>query len=226
MKLLIIEDDPDLSRLLQKGFTKRGYVAEAALDGIEGCSLAAINDYDLIILDLNLPGMDGLEVLSNIRKEKPDQRTLILSARSEVEDRVKGLNMGANDYLSKPFDFAELDARVRALLRREFSQTAPVIQWRNLTLNTRTKVLSCNGAILNLPPKEFAILEYLLYNKGRVVSSEELIEHIWQSDVDLFSITIKPHMSRLRKKLLVYTGSEVISTVRGSGYMISEEEDR
>lgn len=173
-----------------------------------------------------MPGMDGLEILSSIRKEKPDQRISILSVRSEVEDRVKGLNMGANDYLSKPFDFGELDARVCALLWREFPQTAPVIRWRNLALNTRAKVLSCNESILNLPPKEFAILEYLLYNKGRTVGSEEHIEHVWHSDVDLFSITIKPHMSRLRKKLFAHIGSEVISTVRGSGYIIPEEEDQ
>lgn len=226
MKLLIIEDDTDLSRLLQKGFTKKGYVAEVALDGIEGCAQASINDYDLVILDLNLPGMDGLEVLSTIRAEKPDQRILILSARSEIEDRVQGLNMGANDYLSKPFDFAELDARVRALLRREFSQTSPVICWGSLKLNTRTKMLTCDGTSLNLPPKEFAILEYLLYNKGKTIRTEELIEHIWHSDVDLFTVTIKPHMSRLRKKLLAHTGSEVIVTVRGSGYRIPEEDCR
>lgn len=225
MKLLIIEDDSDLSKILQKGFTKKGYVAEVALDGPEGCSMAFVNDYDLIILDLNLPGMDGLEVLSSIRQEKPDQRILILSARSEVEDRVKGLNLGANDYLSKPFDFGELDARVRALLRREFSQTAPVIRWRELSLNTMTKALSWGDSVLNLPPKEFAILEYLLYNVGRIVSTEDLIEHVWHSDVDLFSVTIKPHMSRLRKKLSAYAGSEVIITVRGSGYLIPKEDE-
>lgn len=224
MKLLIVEDDPDLSRLLQKGLTKKGYVAEIASDGIEGCSQAFINDYDLVILDLNLPGLDGMEVLSKIRRDKPDQRILILSARSQVEDRVKGLNMGANDYLTKPFDFAELEARISALLRREFSQAAPVICWGPLSLNTRTKVLTCGETVLNLPPKEFSILEYLLYNQGRTVSTEELIEHVWHSDVDLFSITIKPHMSRLRKKLLEHTGSEVICTVRGCGYLIPEED--
>lgn len=223
MKLLIIEDDPDLSDILQKGFVKKKYIAEVALDGIEGCAQAIINDYDLIILDLNLPGMDGMDILSYIRKEKPNQRVLILSARSEVEDRVKGLNLGANDYLSKPFAFSELDARVRALLRREFTLTAPVIRWHNLSLNTKSKSVYCGDSAVSLPPKEYAILEYLLYNVGRVVATEELIEHIWNSDVDLFSVSIKPHMSRLRKKLLSYTGREVIVTVRGNGYMIPAE---
>lgn len=154
VKLLIIEDNPDLSKILKKGFTKKGYIVETALDGVEGNELAFIYDYDLIILDLNLPKMDGLEVLESIRKEKPNQRILILSARNEVEDRINGLNTGADDYLPKPFDFGELEARVCALLRREFLQIGHTITWKTLSFDTNTKKLLCNKTLLELSPKE------------------------------------------------------------------------
>lgn len=225
MKLLIIEDDPILSKNLVKGFEKTGYIAEAALDGRDGEYMASVNEYDLILLDLNLPGVDGLDILQTLRKEKPNQRILILSARSELDDRILGMDLGANDYLTKPFHFRELEARVRALLRRSFSQVNPVICCGKLSYDTAKKTACYDGKELSVTPKELLILEYLLYHKDTVVSSEELIEHIWNSDVDLFSLSLKTHMSRLRKKLLEQTGSEIISTQRGSGYRISEVDE-
>lgn len=140
MKLLIVEDDPILSKNLVRGFEKTGYIAESALSGTDGEYKAFVNEYDLIILDLNLPGMDGLEVMQRIRKEKPDQRILILSARCDLEDRIWGMDLGSNDYMTKPFHFKELEARVRALLRRNFSQIAPMIRCGNLAYDTAKKL--------------------------------------------------------------------------------------
>lgn len=222
MKILIIEDDLDLSAILKKGFIKKGYQVDVAIDGEVGDELAFINDYDLIILDLNLPNMDGIDILKNIRNEKPQQRVLILSARASVEDKIVGLDLGANDYMEKPFDFRELEARVRNLLRKDFSQNNSVLKTKNLEFDTRSKLVKCKDIQLLLPPKELAILEYLLHNCGRVVSSEEIIEHVWDSEVDLFSASIKSHLSRLRKKLFDCCGDEIIVTIRGSGYLISK----
>lgn len=224
MRLLIVEDDPILSKNLVKGFEKTGYIAEPALDGTDGEYLALVNEYDLIILDLNLPGMDGLEVMKHVRKEKPDQRILILSARSDLDDRILEMDLGANDYITKPFHFKELEARVRALLRRNFSQIDPLIRCGKLTYDTAKKAVYYDERELVLTPKELLIMEYLLYHKGITVSAEELIDHVWSSDADLFSLSLKTHMSRLRKKLLEQTGAELISTQRGSGYRLIEEE--
>lgn len=224
MKLLIVEDDPILSKNLVKGFEKTGYIAESALDGTEGEYMALVNEYDLIILDLNLPGMDGLAVMEHVRREKPDQRILILSARSDIEDRILGMDLGANDYITKPFHFRELEARVRALLRRNFSQLDPLLRCGNLTYDTAKKIMYYGGRELDLTPKELLILEYLLYHKGATVCAEELIDHVWSSDADLFSLSLKTHISRLRKKLLDQTGAELIATQRGNGYRLIEED--
>lgn len=223
MKLLIVEDDPILSKNLVRGFEKTGYIAESALSGTDGEYKAIVNEYDLIILDLNLPGMDGLEVMQHIRKEKPDQRILILSARCDLEDRILGMDLGSNDYMTKPFHFKELEARVRALLRRNFSQIDPLIRCGGLVYDTAKKTAYYGQAELSLTPKELSILEYLLYHKETTVSAEELIDHVWSSEADQFSLSLKTHMSRLRKKLQEQTGSEIISTQRGSGYRITEE---
>lgn len=223
MKLLIIEDDPDLSSILKRGFSKKGYTVETATDGFDGDELAFVNEYDLIILDLNLPNMDGLEILKHIREEKPQQRVIILSARSSIDDKIEGLDLGANDYVAKPFDFRELEARVRNLLGKNFIQGTKIIKYSYLELNTNSKAIMCNGIPLDLPPKELAIIEYLLHNIGRAVGNEELIEHIWDSEADLFSVSAKPHISRLRKKIQDCCGKELITTVRGSGYLLPKE---
>lgn len=225
MKLLIIEDEIDLVNALKKGFIKKGYVVDCATDGEEGLELYHINEYDLIILDLNLPSMDGLKVLEAIRGKDKMQRVLILSARSAVSDRIKGLDMGANDYLSKPFDFGELDARVRSLLRCELIQHNTLIHYDDIKLDTRAKNISIKGLTLCLAPREYAILEYLLLYQGKVISAESLIEHVWNSETNMFTDAVKVHISNIRKKLRETCGKEYITTVRGQGYLIVREDD-
>ena len=161
MKLLIIEDEPDMRNALKKGFIKKGYLFDTAEDGEEGSYLALVNTYDVIVLDLNLPGKDGLEILQEIRDRSKTQRVIILSARSSVPDKITGLDMGANDYLAKPFDFMELEARVRSLARREMVQNDTKINIHNLVIDTVQKKVSYNGEKIELTPKEYAILEYL-----------------------------------------------------------------
>ena len=161
MKLLIIEDEPDMRNALKKGFIKKGYLVDTAEDGEEGSYLALVNTYDVIVLDLNLPGKDGLEIFQEIRDRSKTQRVIILSARSSVPDKITGLDMGANDYLAKPFDFMELEARVRSLARREMVQNDTKINIHNLVIDTVQKKVSYNGEKIELTPKEYAILEYL-----------------------------------------------------------------
>ena len=221
MKLLIIEDEADLRNALCKGFTKKGYLADTAADGNEGYELAFVNKYDLILLDLNLPGMDGLTLLQKIRENDLRQKVLILSARSAYEQRIEGLDLGANDYLVKPFDFGELEARVRSLLRRDFTQHNTVIPFGCFRMDTQARlVFTDKDEEVCLTPKEFSILEYLLLNKGRAVSPEELIEHVWDSSVDSFSGSIRVHMSSLRKKLKAGLGYDPIVNKIGEGYKI------
>src|SRR5690606_20781092 len=156
-------------------------------DGEEALERYYSSFYDVIVLDLNLPKLDGIEVLKEIRKEDPETRIIILSARSEVEDKVLGLDLGANDYLAKPFHFRELEARVRALLRRDFSVISAKITVSGITVDTALKKVFCRGKEIPLTRKEYGILEYLFINRGRVVSNETLLEHVWDSNADLFS---------------------------------------
>lgn len=223
VKLLIVEDEPDMCKALEKWFVKKGFVVDTAEDGDEGSYLALVNTYDVIVLDLNLPGKDGLEILQEIRERSKTQRVIILSARSSVPDKILGLDMGANDYLTKPFDFMELEARVRSLARREIVQRDTEIRIGHLVIDTAQKMVFYNGEKVELAPKEYAILEYLGINLGKTVSAEDLIEHVWESDTDLFSVSVKVHMSKLRKKIEKATGKKYIETIRGRGYMLSEE---
>lgn len=224
MKILIIEDEVDLARALQKGLIKNGYAVDIAVDGAEGFELYKINSYDLIVLDLNLPSMDGLEILRAIRKDDKLQRIIILSARGAIDDRILGLDMGANDYLPKPFDFGELCARVRSLLCRSFTQESREVQCGELRLDTSAKEIFFKETKLDITSREYSLLEYLTLNAGRVVSAEELIEHVWSSETDYFSAAVKVHISNLRKKLKDMGGEELILTARGQGYLIEKME--
>lgn len=225
MKLLVVEDDQALSRLLVKGLGKLGYAVDCAFDGEEALSLFEVNEYDLLILDLNLPKLDGLEVLRRVRKADRDFRVLILSARSSVEERVAGLDLGASDYLSKPFDLRELEARIRGLLRREFTQRDVTLSLGGLRADTAQRVAFWADKPIPLTKKEYGILEYLLHDGG-TVSAETLIEHVWDSETDLFSNTLKFHISSLRKKLEAATGGGVeIVTLRGQGYRLALGEE-
>lgn len=218
MKLLLIEDEEDLSAVLSKGLRKCGYAVDTSYDGEDGLYMYEVNDYDLIILDLNLPVIDGLEVLRLIRQKDIHTKILILSARSQTADRVEGLNLGANDYMVKPFDFRELEARINTLLRIDFIQSPPVQECGDITINLISHEVTVCGSAVALTKKEYSILEYLFRHEGEVVSAEQIIEHVWDSGADLFSNSLKYHIHMLKKKL----GADCIRNIRSQGYILSE----
>jgi len=216
MKILIVEDEPALRKALVKGFQKSGYTADAAGDGEAALEFYFDNQYHLVILDLNLPKLDGLCVLTEIRKENKEVPVLILSARNEVSDKINGLDMGANDYLSKPFHFDELEARARALLRRNFKTEPTVIACGNIKLDISLKKVFWDNGEIQFTKKEYSILEYIMLNKGRVISGEELIEAVWESDADSFTNAFKVHINAMRKKL----PDDFIKNTKGQGYYV------
>ncbi len=220
MRLLVVEDEEDLQEALCYGLRKRGYAVDAAGDGADAVQLCQINDYDLMVLDLNLPVLDGMEVLKRVRSINGTVKVLILSARSQLSDKITGLDGGASDYLTKPFHFEELEARIRMLLRRSFIQEESVLRCGGLSLNTNSKTVSFDGCPLEFSMREYAILEYLMAGMGRPVSAEELLEHVWDSEADPFSNQIKVYISVIRRKLLAVTGEEIIRNIRGAGYVI------
>lgn len=223
MRILLVEDEEMLSGIVAKGLRKAGYAVDTAFDGEEALYQYEVNEYDLIVLDLNLPLIDGIEVLQKIRESDHTTKILILSARSKVDDRILGLDQGANDYLIKPFDFGELEARIRNLLRREFVQMPTMMKAGQITIDTKLKKAECSGQSLNLPRKEYAILEYLVTHKNEVISAEQLVEHIWDNEFDPFSNALRYHISSLKKKLNEVSAKEIIKTIRGQGYVIEEE---
>lgn len=179
-------------------------------------------EYDLVVLDLNLPGMDGFQLLREIRTVNAEVKVLILSARDGLEDKVRGLDAGANDYLTKPFHFAELEARVRGLLRRRFTQQDRLLTFRGVMLDTAAHAVEAAGQPLTLTRKEYALLEYLLLHRGKVVSAEEFMEHVWDGGVDSLSNALRVHMASLRKKLRAALGCDLIRTKVGVGYYLDE----
>jgi two-component system, OmpR family, copper resistance phosphate regulon response regulator CusR len=223
MKILIIEDSEKLRSTLKIGLSKMGYVVDDIGDGKTGYEFAIINDYDVIILDLMLPSMTGLEILSKVRSNKKNTHILILSAKNEIEDRVKGLRLGADDYLSKPFSFDELVARLNALMRRRSENKSSLIKVGSLEIDTLMKKVIINGANVDVTPKEYLILEYLCTNQGRVISHELLINQVYTSDDNVNNNTVEAHVSALRKKLK-YAGTEkIIQTKRGFGYFVEKQ---
>lgn len=224
MKILLVEDEKMLSGIVAKGLRKLGYAVDTAYDGQEACYLYEVNEYDLMILDLNLPKKDGIDVLKEIREKDQDIKILILSARVKVSERILGLDEGANDYLIKPFDFGELEARVRNLLRRSFQQHPTQLALGDLMMDTSTKKVFWQGDGIELTKKEFSILEYLLAHKNVVVSAETLVEHIWESEFDPFSNVLRYHLHTLKKKLQAQGAEDMIQTVRGYGYIMKEND--
>lgn len=223
MKILIVEDEEKLCNSLAEGLRLKGYAIDVAGDGESADEKAFCEKYDLIILDLNLPKLDGFSVLENFRKENLDVPVLILSARDGIEDKVKGLDLGANDYLTKPFHFAELEARVRSLLRRKTVIENTVLSSGALCFDTVSRTVTAAGHPVPLTTKETALLEYLLLHKGRVIKLEELIEHVWDSNADTFSNSVRVHMSSLRRKLKAQLGHDPICNIIGEGYVIRED---
>ena len=226
MRLLIIEDEISILEALQKGLRKEGYAVDIISDGNEAVEYLELNSYDLVVLDINLPGIDGFSILRNLRQKDIDTRVIIISANREIEDRIRGLDLGANDYLVKPFDFQELKARIRSLLRRKFISKPNILQEAGLEINLSTLKVTYEGSDIPLTLKEYGILKYLVENKGRAVSSEELFEHVWDEHSDPFSKVIRVHIYSLRKKLVNATGKDdIITTLKGVGYLFVGDGD-
>lgn len=220
LRLLIVEDEIDILLALQRGLKKEGYAVDITSNGEEALELLSINVYDLLVLDINLPGVDGFSILEILRQKDVSTKVIIVSANREIEDRIKGLDLGANDYLVKPFEFLELKARIRALLRREFISKPTIIKEDGISIDLSTHKVTFNGELINLTLKEYSILKYLVQNKGKIISSEDLLQHVWDENADPFSTVIRVHIYSLRKKLTSIIGRDnVIKTIKGVGYL-------
>lgn len=215
MRLLLVEDEPDLLSGLLRALRKEGYSVDAAADGEEGLHKAVHSGYDAIILDVMLPRLDGWEVLARLRRTHSTP-VLMLTARDSTADRVRGLDGGADDYLVKPFDVPELLARLRALIRRAAREARPALEFANVTIDTRSRTVSQDGAAVTLTAREYAVLEYLALHRGEVLTRTTLYEHLFDENDDSLSNVIDVHIFNLRKKL----GGDLIVTRRGQGYVI------
>lgn len=219
MRILVVEDEKRIADFLSRGLESAGYAVDVAGTGSGGLDLVHSTEYDLIILDLGLPDVDGLQVLQKIRNRKTSPPVLILSARDAVDDRVKGLEVGADDYLVKPFAFVELLARVRALLRRG-QPTPEKLQVGDLSLDCIRRKVTRGGDNIELAPKEFSILEYLMRNRGRPLSRTMIVEHVWDMDYDGLTNIVDVYIRHLRSKIDDRYPQKMIQTVRGIGYML------
>ena len=224
MRILVVEDERALCETIVRSLRRLAYSVDPCYDGDTAIDLLGSERYDLVLLDLNLPGADGMTVLRTLRQTDRETRVLILSARSEVADKVEGLDAGANDYLAKPFHLEELEARIRSLTLRQFTQNDVVLHCGPLSFDARSRTATAAGQPLALTRKETGILEYLLLHRGRPVSQEELLEHVWDNSVDNFSNSIRVHISALRKKLLAALGYDPVRNRIGEGYLIEEEQ--
>ncbi|MCX5876091.1 MAG: response regulator transcription factor [Deltaproteobacteria bacterium] len=224
MRILIVDDDPDIRDQLVRLLTGQKYIVEIAADGEKALDRIFNQPFDLIILDIMMPIKDGLSVLQEIRQDKIGTPVLLLSAKSEINDKIKGLDQGADDYLAKPFSASELLARMRALLRRGSEHAAPTLDIKDIHLNTVTREVTVGSNIVLLTPKEFAILEFLFYNKNRTISRFSLAEHVWGEDFDPFTMSnyIDVHIKNLRRKIGDTDGS-IVRTIRGVGYIVTGE---
>ncbi|HVB29648.1 MAG TPA: response regulator transcription factor [Terriglobia bacterium] len=220
MRILVAEDDRPVASFLKKGLEAEHYAVDIVPDGQEALYMAEEYDYDLLLLDLILPKLDGLQVLRQIRTLKKHLPVLVLTGRARVEDRVKGLDLGADDYMTKPFAFRELTARVRALLRRGNTPTVFTLQVEDLEMNLVERRVNRGGKRIELTPKEFALLEYLIRNQGRAVSRPMIIEHVWNFTFDTMTNVVDVYINYLRKKVDEGFEQKLIHTVRGVGYRI------
>jgi len=223
MKILVVEDEQRVAQFIQKGLKEEGHAVDCAYDGEEGGFLAEVNEYDLIILDLMLPKKNGLTVCSEIRERGVSTPVLMLTARDAVQDKVRGLDAGADDYLTKPFVFDELLARVRALLRRGSESKAPILKIIDLELDPMSRRVTRGGKAIRLTTKEYALLEYMMRNPDRVLSRTRIGEHVWDMNFDPESNVIDVYVSHLRNKVDKGFDVSLIHTLRGQGYMLTED---
>lgn len=223
MHILVVEDERALCDTIVRSLKRLAYSVDFCYDGQSALELLSVEPFDLVVLDLNLPDADGMTVLQTLRATDSETKVLILSARCQVEDKVAGLDAGANDYLTKPFHLDELSARIRSLTRRRFTQDDVVLTCGALTFDTKARQAAVAHKPLTLTRKETGILEYLMLNPGRPVSQEELISHVWDSHADPFSNSIRVHISALRKKLRAALGTDPIQNRIGEGYVLEEQ---
>jgi len=225
MRILVVEDDAPLANFIRKGFEAEAYAVDIASDGEQARNMAEDLDYDLVLLDLNLPKLDGISVLRHLRPLKPQLPVLVLTARSRVEDRVQALDVGADDCLNKPFSFSELSARVRALMRRGRPTAESVLRVCDLVLDRVDRRVERAGRRIDLTSKEFALLEYLMRNAGRRITRSMIIEHVWNLNFDTSTNVVDVYINYLRKKIDEGASCRLIHTVRGVGYEISEPQE-
>jgi DNA-binding response OmpR family regulator len=220
MRLLLVEDDSRIARFVARGLQEQAYAVDAVANGDDALYQADINDYDLVILDVMIPGKDGFETCRAIRASGKRMPILMLTARDAVEDRIRGLDAGADDYLTKPFEFGELLARLRALLRRPRDLQPSKIRVGDLELDTASQTARRGSTAIPLTAKEYALLEFLVRNANRVVGRSEIAEHVWDESFDPFSNLIEVYVNRLRRKLGEDNGKPLLQTRRGSGYIL------
>jgi DNA-binding response OmpR family regulator len=220
MKILFIEDEESLRKPVKRYLEKKNFQVDETGDGKEGLNLALRNEYDCILLDLNLPGLDGIEISKSLKKEDVNTPIIMVTARSQLYNRLEGFEHGADDYVTKPFNLQELVARINAVIRRSSTNSESILKFAHFEVYEDMNVVrdSRRNIDIELSNKEMGILEYLLRNKGKIISSEELLEHVWDREVDMFSQTVKTHIKTLRQK--VDPSKKYIHTVRGKGYQI------
>jgi heavy metal response regulator len=223
VRLLVVEDEKKVASFIKKGLEEEGYAVDIAPDGEEGLAISLAQVHDLIILDIRLPKLDGLQVLKALRREKLMAPVLLLTVRATIEDKVLGLDAGADDYLTKPFAFQELLARVRALLRRRKAADPAILQLADLSLDPARRTVSRGAERIDLTPREFALLDYLMRNPGRVLTRTMIAEHVWDYDFDTSTNVIDVYINYLRKKIDTGRQPKLLHTVRGVGYVLKAE---
>ena len=223
MRVLLIEDDLKTASFISKGLTEAGFAVDHVTDGERGLQMASVESYDAAIVDIMLPKMDGLTLIETLRQRKINTPVIILSAKRAVDDRVKGLQRGGDDYLTKPFAFAELLARVQGLIRRNSGVSEPTsLTFSELSMDLLSREVAREGEEIDLQPREFALLEYLMRNQGRVVSKTMIMEHVWNYNFDPQTNVVEARICRLRDKVDKGFGKKLIHTIRGVGYVLKE----
>ena len=223
MKILLAEDEVDLNNFVTRYLKKNGYSVDSVLDGEEALDYLEYGEYDLVILDIMMPKVDGFEVIKKLRNKGNHTSVLMLTARDSADDKVKGLDLGADDYIVKPFDFNELMARIRAVVRRKYGNSSNRLVIEDLILDTSEKSVTRDGKQIELTGKEYEVLEYLMQSKNRILSRDQIKEHVWDFDYEGDSNIIDVLIKNIRKKIDIETGKQIIYTKRGLGYVIKED---